>query len=201
MRHRNTLILFARAPRICRVKTRMWPALTHRECLYLHRQSIRSMMDKFRHKFNIVFYTTDMTHFPVQTRLQHGLDLGVRMYHAMNDELKVSEKAILIGSDCPQLDENYIKQAFAALECPRDIVLGPANDGGYFLIGAKRVSPLLFKNISWGQATVLKETLSVIDKLGLRPKMFDPLIDIDTIDDLKALRDLNSLPDWANQLV
>lgn len=178
----------------------MWPALTHRECLYLHRQSIRLMMDKFRHKFNIVFYTTDMTHFPVRTRLQHGWDLGMRMCHAMDNELKRSDKVILIGSDCPQLDENYIKQAFAALDSPRDIVLGPANDGGYFLIGAKRVSPLLFKNISWSQASVLKETLSALDKLCFRPKVLDPLIDIDTIEDLKALRDLNSLPDWAKQL-
>ena len=178
----------------------MWPTLSHRECLYLHRQSIRSMMDKFRHKFNIVFYTTDKTHFPVKTRLQHGLDLGMRMYHAMDKELKGSDKVILIGSDCPQLDDDYLKQAFAALESPRDIVLGPANDGGYFLIGAKRVSPLLFKNISWGQASVLKETLSALDKLCFRPKVLDPLIDIDTIEDLKALRDLNSLPDWAKQL-
>ena len=201
MRYRNTLILFARAPLICRVKTRMWPALTHRQCLYLHRCLIAGFLKSFKQVFNTVIYTTQMAHYPVKTRLQHGNDLGMRMFHAMSHELKHSEKVILIGSDCPQVDQTYISQAFSSLDSNRDIILGPANDGGYFLIGAKRVSPALFKNVSWGTSNVLAETQLNIKKLGLNAKVLDQLIDVDTVDDLKELKQLNLLPVWAKSLL
>ena len=201
MRYKNTLILFARAPMICRVKTRMWPALTHRECLYLHRHLINEMLNSFRTKFNTVLYTTRIANYPVATRLQQGMDLGVRMYHAINQELKHSDKVVLIGSDCLQIDEAYVSQAFLSLESNRDIVLGPANDGGYFLIGAKRISPLMFDFITWGQPNVLDETLAKISKLGLKATLLNSLIDVDTVDDLKELKLLNCLPTWAEPLL
>ena len=142
-----------------------------------------------------------MAHYPVNTRLQHGNDLGMRMFHAMSHELMHSDKVILIGSDCPQADQTYISQAFSSLDSNRDIILGPANDGGYFLIGAKRVSPALFKNVSWGTSNVLAETQLNINKLGLNAKVLDQLIDVDTVDDLKELRQLNLLPVWAKSLL
>ena len=201
MRYKNTLILFAKAPVICRVKTRMWPTLTHRECLYLHRQLVSHILDSFKHKFNLVFYTTRPIGYSGSIRIQNGQDLGMRMFNAMNEELKHSQKVILVGSDCPQLDEAYINHAFASLEGMRDITFGPSNDGGYFLIGAKRVLPGLFSQMTWSDSNVLNETLIKSDRLGFNSKLLEPLTDIDTIDDLQALRQSNSLPVWAKRLL
>ena len=201
MYRKNTLILFAKAAQICNVKTRMYPALTHRECLYLHKQSIDHFIKQFKDKFNLVFYTTHTGQYSIPVKEQCGIDLGVRMLNAMKEELKDSERVVLIGSDCLQLDIEYVNKAFSSLQSVRDIVLGPANDGGYFLIGANRVSPSLFHNVSWGTSGVLTKTLMNIADLGWNAKILDALIDVDTFEDLLALQKLNALPNWARNFV
>ena len=120
---------------------------------------------------------------------QNGVDLGERMKNCFADVFtKGFQRAILIGSDSPDLLKKYIKQAFTILQT-RDVVLGPTIDGGYYLIGfnTNAFTPNVFEDISWGNQTVFQETIMKIKQahcsLGLLPIWSD----VDTIADLKHL--------------
>lgn len=208
MRFRNTLILFTKTARICRVKTRMWPALSHRQCLFFHRKSTEHLYQSIAKDaaFNVCIYTTNnfkrvASLLPQNKKLQHGIDLGARMYHAMQAELKQAERVVIIGSDCIAMNTDYINRCFDRLITSNDLVLGQANDGGYVLIGAKKVSPQLFMNTDWGTANVLKQTSSNAQALGYNVHIMPELIDADSVEDLKAMAAQNNLPDWAKSLV
>lgn len=208
MRCRNTLILFAKAPRICRVKTRLWPRLSHRQCLYLHKQATQHLIASLsgNNNFKLVLYTTNFgSEFSVvkniTVKLQSGFNLGSRMHHAIATELKSSDRVVLIGSDCLEIDSDYIDTALSKLTSNRDIVLGPANDGGYGLVGMVKPNQALFKNIAWGSADVLAATLGNSKSLGLRANLLDSLVDVDYQQDLEILRSRDRLPAWALSLL
>ena len=208
MRCRNTIILFAKAPRICRVKTRLWPGLSHRQCLYLHKQATRHLIASLSSKNNykFVLYTTNLkSEFSaaknIAVKLQAGFNLGSRMHHAIAAELKSSDRVVLIGSDCLEIDPEYIGTALSKLTSNRDIVLGPANDGGYGLVGMVKPNHALFKNIAWGSAGVLASTLEKSKSLGLRAHLLDSLVDVDYQQDLEILHSRDRLPAWALSLL
>ena len=208
MRTRDTLIVFTKSARICRVKTRMWPDLSHRECLYLHRQSTHSLVSKLNKSRSqkLVVYTNELnatSNFPRGTKIkkQRGRDLGFRMFDAIKQELRTSTNVVLIGSDCPEIDLNYINKAFACLHSQKDLVIGPANDGGYVLIGMRENYPPLFCNINWGTSSVLNSTLRQAARLGLRAQLLNTLTDVDDIEDLRKISKQNALPRWASPLL
>lgn len=208
MRCRNTLILFAKAPRICRVKTRLWPRLSHRQCLYLHKQATQHLITSLSgsKKYKLVLYTTNFSSKfsigkNITVRLQSGFNLGSRMHHAITAELKTSDRVVLIGSDCLEINAKYIDTAFTKLTSNRDIVLGPANDGGYGLVGMVKPNQALFKNIAWGSASVLASTLEKSKSLGLRAHLLDSLVDVDYQQDLEILHSKDRLPAWALSLL
>ncbi len=208
MRWRNTLILFSKALQICRVKTRMWPALSHRECLYLHRHSAQHLVYSLYQKaaYNFVVYTTgDGSHniFPAGISVKHqtGYGLGNRMYNAISNELRTSERVVLIGTDCLEMNVSYVELAFSKLFSNRNIVLGPANDGGYVLIGARKISKHLFANINWGSSNVLSSTIHNANSLGVKTHLLTHLVDVDNKEDLLELYDKNMLPSWAVPLL
>ena len=113
--------------------------------------------------------------------LQCEGDLGARMSNAFSNDLKKSSKVVLIGSDCPLMKTSIIEAAFEALD-QNDLVLGPAEDGGYYLIGMKQEHEL-FLAMPWSSETVLEETLSRAQKLHLKVSQLEMLRDLDTIDD------------------
>ena len=116
-------------------------------------------------------------------RQQQGDDLGERMAHALADELAAgAERAILIGTDCPLMSANYVAQAEAAL-ASADVVLGPAEDGGYVLIGCSRAVPEIFREIEWGTNRVLEQTLKSASQAQLRVSQLDTLWDVDRPED------------------
>lgn len=120
---------------------------------------------------------------------QNGADLGERMKNSFTTAFKKGyQRAILMGSDSPDLPQEYLKQAFSILKT-HDVVLGPAIDGGYYLIGFqnKTFYPSIFKDISWGTHTVLQETLSKIKKTHYTIGFLPTWSDIDTLIDLKNL--------------
>jgi len=120
----------------------------------------------------------------VAARHQRGADLGGRLASAFTELLSdPSDRAVVIGADCPDLDPAVIRQAFAALD-GHDLVLGPARDGGYYLIGLRRPSPSLFEAVSWGTDRVLSETLERAASAGLGVETLQVLDDIDTPEDL-----------------
>jgi rSAM/selenodomain-associated transferase 1 len=120
---------------------------------------------------------------------QYGEDLGERMKNGMMDSFAQGlDRAIVIGSDIPDLPGAFIQESFAALET-YDSVIGPAFDGGYYLIGFKQVSflPEAFQGIEWGTDTVLTRTLSILGANERTAYLLPPLRDMDTVEDLKVL--------------
>ncbi len=119
---------------------------------------------------------------------QHGRDLGERMLCAMQESLTEFQQVILIGSDIPGIDQNLLELAYAELR-EHNLVLGPARDGGYYLIGLKSAEPFLFWGIAWGSGRVLEQTLQAARLHQLRTALLPELRDIDRWQDLKAWAD------------
>lgn len=119
--------------------------------------------------------------------LQSGSNLGERMYGALQHGLRRGSAVVLVGSDCPGLSERYLAEAFAALESA-DVVLGPAEDGGFVLIGCRRVSEGMLSDVSWGGDGVLKQTRVKLDNSGLSVALLPELYDVDTPADLQRWR-------------
>jgi rSAM/selenodomain-associated transferase 1 len=96
---------------------------------------------------------------------------------------KGTEKAVIMGSDCPEITPNHIRKAFNCLQTD-DIVIGPSKDGGYYLLGMNAFHPELFENIKWSTNSVYWETIAKIQEKGLTYKKLPRLNDIDTREDL-----------------
>ncbi len=123
-------------------------------------------------------------------RQQQGGDLGARMLFALNHGLARYPRVLLVGSDCPELDADYLGRAAAAL-LQHELVLGPARDGGYVLLGARRPVAPLFADMPWGSDRVLELTLQRARAMGLATALLEPLNDVDRPADLlhwEALR-------------
>ena len=118
---------------------------------------------------------------------QRGNDVGERMDNVIRDLLGMgAKKTVITGADIPDLNSAIIREAFAALE-HADIVIGPARDGGYYLIGMKSPHPEIFQDIPWSTGSVLKETMRIIERLQLRCARITMLSDLDTENDYQRL--------------
>jgi uncharacterized protein len=123
-------------------------------------------------------------------------DLGQKMANSLLSAFQNQlESVAIIGSDCPDLTPQLIAQAFQQLELGRDLVLGVALDGGYYLIALRRFIPELFTGISWGSDRVLQQTVEVAEKLNLAISYLPPLADVDRPEDLpiweQSLKNVN----------
>jgi rSAM/selenodomain-associated transferase 1 len=116
--------------------------------------------------------------------LQRGRDLGERMANALRDGLDRADAVLLVGSDCPELDSTYLSSAAAALESA-EIVFGPAEDGGFVLVGCRRVPPGLFSAIRWGDGDVLAQCESQCQAMMLACARLQLRYDIDRPEDLR----------------
>jgi len=117
-------------------------------------------------------------------RSQGNGDLGQRMHRAFEASFVAGSKAtVILGTDCPGVTPDILDQAFTSLS-HQDLVLGPATDGGYYLIGLRRPIAELFTGIDWGTETVLRQTLAATEKAGVEIAWLPPLSDIDTPEDL-----------------
>ncbi|AMR27457.1 hypothetical protein A0257_10355 [Hymenobacter psoromatis] len=115
-------------------------------------------------------------------------DLGQRMHTAFATAFAAgATKAVIIGTDCPELTTELLDQAFAQLDA-QDVVLGPALDGGYYLLGMKGLISDFCLEKEWSTASVCPATLADAARLGLRVALLSPLADVDTADDLAAWR-------------
>jgi len=196
---RKKLILFARFPVAGRAKTRLIPALGAEGAAALHRRLVLRALRTAQGACRAV--STDLeVHFDggSEQAMSHWLgdnvhffpqsagDLGERMAGAFEGSFRAGSTAtVIIGSDCPDLNSDVITTAFARLtETP--VVLGPAQDGGYYLVGLSRPMPELFRAIPWGTDRVLADSLAVLHRRGCKPALLNPLADIDRPEDLAA---------------
>lgn len=191
------LIQFARSPRVGQVKTRMLASLSARQACELHCELMRWTCSRLTGSAlgPVQLSVAGALNHPVVTECaamgvsgveaQRGADLGERMYEALSCALENFVKVVLVGSDCPAIDGDYLGLAVAGLD-RAPVVLGPALDGGYVLIGVRQVEAGMFRDISWGTETVYSETLSRLRELGLDWLELPPLGDIDRPEDLPA---------------
>jgi uncharacterized protein len=120
---------------------------------------------------------------------QRGADLGERLERTFRRLFaRGFRRVVVIGSDSPTLPASILKGAFAALQQDGDVVLGPAEDGGYYLVGATRPVPRMFEKIPWGTKGVMRATLAALHRRGARAVLLSPWHDVDRPDDLERVR-------------
>ena len=193
------VMVFARAPTPGEAKTRLIPALGEAGAAALHRRlvmhSLRAATDAQLGPVELwcapdagdPFFRERERRFGVSLHSQGEGDLGVRMQGAFDAALARARRAILVGSDIPALSACYLRDADRALRRGDDAVIGPAEDGGYALIGLSRCDPELFRGIPWGGAKVLAETRRRLAALSWRSSELPVLWDVDRPEDLGRL--------------
>ncbi|AVI51040.1 glycosyltransferase [Pukyongia salina] len=189
--NKELLIIFTRNPELGKVKTRLAATVGNKIALNIykflleHTRQISMELDVSRHLYySEEIHTKDAWDNSLfDKRLQQGEDLGDRMKHAFQMGLKEGyEKVIIIGSDIYELDTADIEDAFSALD-HNEVVIGPAADGGYYLLGMRTLIPELFENKEWGSDSVLKDTLAQLYDKPTR--LLTVKNDVDTYDDIK----------------
>jgi uncharacterized protein len=202
-KYSDKLIIFAKAPVLGEVKTRLQPEYSLDQSLKLHQLLVHNTLEKTKAFENLdvelccapnrnsMFFLHCENNFPVRLTDQLGEELGERMAFAFSHALQTSHKVIIIGTDCPELDKSYIESALQALD-KHDAVIGPAADGGYVLLGLKQFSPELFSDFSWGTSSVLKQTRAVLKQLGWSWHELETRHDLDRPEDLTRFTDLKN---------
>lgn len=117
-----------------------------------------------------------------QKYVQEGEGLGERMNHSFEAALRQARSALIVGSDIAQLSTSIIEDAFHQLQT-HDFVIGPAKDGGYYLLGMKAPTPTLFDDIEWSTPTVFAETVAIMERMGKTYALTPELSDIDFAED------------------
>jgi hypothetical protein len=197
----SALVIFAKAPVPGQVKTRLCPPLTPDEAASLHGSLVLDMLERSRGATALdrfvacapspdhVFFKILEERHGVRLLAQTGDDLGVRMARALADVFALGYRhALAIGTDLPTLPGSAFGDAVRLL-ADHDLVLGPALDGGYYLIGLRKPAPDLFSGIPWSTDRVLSLTQEKAVALGLRVALLPARRDLDTIEDLSALID------------
>lgn len=179
IRRGSVLLVFAKAPIAGRVKTRLIPATGPGRAAALHAAMVlQTLRTAQRSGFDTIelwcqpraqhpFFRLCRRRFGAVLKTQHGQNLGARIVHAVSNALKRYRRAVVIGTDCPELCAHDLKQAWQWLAGPYAAVLGPCEDGGYFLIGLRRPLPELFCDMAWGGSKVLETTRLRLGRLGV----------------------------------
>ncbi len=190
---KNLLIIFTRNPELGKVKTRLAKSIGDKNSLTIYKTLLDRTEITTRNLTcdKAVYYSVKVRKNDIwdasiyQKHQQHGDDLGIRMHNAFSEAFSNNYgKVAIIGSDLFDLNPNHINDAFKALN-KNDVVIGPAHDGGYYLLAMKSLYSQVFKNKDWGTSTVFKDTIK--DLKTKRVHLLGTLNDIDVYDDLKNI--------------
>ncbi len=192
---KNALIIFQKNPEIGKVKTRLAEtignenALRIYEVLVEHTHEIVKALQVKKYLFFSNFIENHEKWADYSLKTQKGNDLGQKMFNAI-DQVKNegADQIVVIGTDCYELTEKIIQQAFDKLET-HDYCLGPALDGGYYLIGTRVPDKGIFFGKTWSTNSVFKEAIASIHKIGKSVTILESLPDVDYEEDLKSLRE------------
>ncbi|MEQ9546422.1 MAG: TIGR04282 family arsenosugar biosynthesis glycosyltransferase [Marinobacter sp.] len=195
---------FSKWPEEGRVKTRLMPALGASGALAAHvRLSLAVLENLIASGFPVQFWwdraleqapdaaapvLSRLDAAQITTGIQQGENLGQRMEAALARVLEHHDKALVVGSDCPSVDPDYVRQAVAELDTS-DVVLGPSNDGGYVMIGARRVVAGMLDGVNWGTGSVLDQTCTRMAGLELSVSLLPPRWDVDEPEDWQRFLD------------
>ncbi len=203
MSNRSIILLFIRVPAKGKIKSRLASAIGEDAALELYKNFVLDIIDtidKSGYPLRIFFLPPDAGEALAGWLGRHhrylpqdGNDLGENMERAFRRIFSEGfTSAVLVGSDIPDLTAAVFHEALESLMTD-DVVLGPAADGGYYLIGCNKTTllPYMFHGIAWGTNTVFRETLSILREAALRVHLVPEWQDVDTLDDLKALFERN----------
>ncbi len=187
----NALLIFVKNLIDGQVKTRLAATLGNKTAINIYKKLLRhthSVTQKIDAE-KIVFYA-DFIEEDVWNKeefkkeIQQGIDLGNRMKNAFINAFESGyEKVIIIGTDCPEINKTILKNAFMKLN-NLDVVIGPATDGGYYLLGMKKLYSCLFQNMKWSTDAVLNDTIDLCNKHQLTYFLLPELTDVDEEKDL-----------------
>ncbi len=192
------LLIFIKAPVPGVVKTRLLPDLTPEEAASLYRSMAEDVLEAHSESERydtIVYFTPEDARGDIvrwlgevgEYRCQRGEDLGERMYNAIVETLdRGYSGAAIIGTDCPHLTPGDISKAFDSLS-EHEIVIGPSEDGGYYLIGARNASRDLFEGIAWGERDVFSETVIKASESNISFDVLHSTFDVDAFPDAVRL--------------
>jgi len=195
----NALVIFIKNPQKGHVKTRLAAAIGEDRALVVYQELLqitKNVTDQVACYKQVWYskYVESKDLWPIETyskHLQVGADLGARMQNAFKEAFTRSfEKVVIIGSDCVDLSPSIIDRAFQLLE-DQEVVIGPARDGGYYLLGMASFYPALLRGKRWSSPSVLKYTLIQLNEAAIPYQLLPKLNDIDTIDDIKHTPKLN----------
>ena len=193
---KNLIIIFTRNPELGKVKTRLAKTIGDKSALNIYKfllehteKTIRNISSDKTVYYSVKIRDNDLWDSSIyQKHQQQGEDLGIRMDNAFKNGFNNKyEKIIIIGSDLLDLRPEHIEKAFIKLD-NHDIVIGPALDGGYYLLGLKKMYPQIFQDKDWGTASVRKNTLQDLNNENVF--LLEELNDIDTYDDIKNISEL-----------
>lgn len=189
--NKNLLLIFTRNPELGKCKTRLAKTIGQENALSIYKMLLEhtakitatAICDKAVY-YSVKIRENDLWDNTIfQKHQQRGTDLGQRMKNAFKKSFENNyHKVLIIGSDLYDLEAKHIQKAFEALN-HNDVVIGPAQDGGYYLLGMKELQPYIFENKKWGTATVREETLN--DLKTKKVAQLETLNDIDVYDDIK----------------
>ncbi len=195
------LAVFARTPELGKVKTRLVPPLTEEHALALHRALVEDTLEHLSSVDRPGLSRTLLLSEPLDdegdlhipegwsTGVQAGGELGERLASFFYTSFREGTGHIVVlGSDSPTLPKEVVDEAFDHLERAK-VVLGPAEDGGYYLLGCSEWIPELFQNIPWGSSEVLEKTVAALGARNLEADTLIPWYDIDRATDLEKLRE------------
>jgi rSAM/selenodomain-associated transferase 1 len=185
----ESLLVFLKAPRPGQVKTRLAATLGNEAACVIYRRLVETVLDRISALPNVrLVYAPADGEVEILSWARPGWDihpqeagdLGQRLHLAFLDAFtRGAQRVVIIGSDCPAITTSDITAAWSALRTA-DVVLGPAKDGGYWLIGLGQPQPVLFENIAWSTTTVFRDTLESAKGAGLKISILRELPDVDT---------------------
>lgn len=195
----DKLIIFAKAPIPGEAKKRLIPVLGEVGAAELHQKMLEQKLRLIQENSiapvelhcwpdkSHPYFLDIEARYSLQLHNQQGDNLGERMAHAMQHAIDKHSSTVLIGSDSPPLDREYLITAFQQLHSGADAVIGPAEDGGYVLIGLSHFHSEIFHGIEWSSNKVYQQTQSKFEQLNLNHVKLNTLWDVDRPDDLERL--------------
>lgn len=193
----TSILVFCKAPVAGSVKTRLMPEMTGQAAADVHIELTNRILSALAQSHlcpiqlwcspdsEHPFFDDCVDKFGVFLEVQQGCDLGQRMLHAVDTALKHSSRVLLIGCDCPSLNIDDLDFAINALQRKDDIVISPAQDGGYVMIGMKQAYSELFVDMTWGHAEVFEVTQQKIKRSNLNSIETIMHWDVDTFEDFQ----------------